>query len=162
MESKLLAAERARDEAIQEAQLWRAELAKAREQAVVREAALVRAVAFSELKQKAGLERDVEVATVLEATEMSSKSGLNNNNIGEAVISAENKEMQEAVSLNKNEGIVVPPLLDRRGGHEMPDFELVENVAPMDRERIETDSISVPESSIEGIIIKDIIAPDQP
>ena len=162
MESKLLAAERARDEAIQEAQLWRAELAKAREQAVVREAALVRAVAFSELKQKAGLERDVEVAAVLEATEMPSKSGLNNNNIREAVISAENKELQEAVSLNNNEGIMVPPLLDRRGGHQMPDFELVENVAPMERERIETDSISVPESSIEGIIIKDIIAPDQP
>lgn len=43
VKQNLLAAERSRDEAVQEAHKWRAELAKAREHAVIMEAALLRA-----------------------------------------------------------------------------------------------------------------------
>ena len=42
MEERLEAAERSRDEALREAHMWRAELAKEREHAVVLEAALLR------------------------------------------------------------------------------------------------------------------------
>lgn len=75
-EEKILAVEKARNEALQEAHTWRAELAKAREHAVVMEAALIRAeegakhaTADAELKVKHCLEREAVAMSAKDAAE---------------------------------------------------------------------------------------------
>lgn len=74
IEENLLAAERSRDEALQEMHLWRAELAKAREHAVVMEAALLRAE-MSARQTTAEAKSNLKACLIEEAAVISTKDG---------------------------------------------------------------------------------------
>eukprot|EP00250_Pteridium_aquilinum_P012687 c20875_g1_i1 orf=81-1433(+) len=80
LKENLLAAERSRDEALQEAHKWRAELAKARERAVIMEAALLRAeeaarqaAADTKSHSKASYKEDSVIISAVDAIDTEEK-----------------------------------------------------------------------------------------